>query len=346
MKLIILDESDARQIHFVSKDICIASQGLMIQSANCHFVNWKKINEISSSFTRKWQNYCSLFARLVRGGIHSIIPICSNGKRWVVVAEGKLYLLDVELRTLRHFFIIPRGRRPLRRGLCVVKDNVLIGEYWGNPERNSVNIYRVNCSSGKIEKYYCFPAKTVRHIHTVEKDPFTNQIWVSTGDNDDECKIVLLNADSGEEMILGEGSQKWRTLSFAFRAEAVYWGTDNHLGKNEIWRFVRCTGAIKKVGNVVGPVYYNTCLNDAIIFGTTMEKGEGEQDGYGRLYAVDHRDNITEVWKLKKDHWSARLFGYGVFEFAEGATWSKTFWVTAKGLNGGLRSILFELNDE
>ena len=54
------------------------------------------------------------------------------------------------------------------------------------------------------------------------------------------------------------------------------------------------------VGDVVGPVYYNICLDDFIVFGTTIEKGEGDQDGYGRLYAIDSNDHLQEIWKQRE----------------------------------------------
>lgn len=346
IKLSQLKLVDGKQVHFTETNLCLVSDALLIQAASSLCDAWQNIVTIPSSFVRQSQQFHSLLARLIRGGIHLAYPLSDKMDCWLMAAEGSLFLVDLSAPTTRPFYKIPRGRRPLRRGLCVIDDYVLIGEYWGNPERTAVNIYKVEISTGNVETFYQFPPQTVRHVHTVDKDPYSSHLWVSTGDEDQECKIVLLDATTGEATLLGEGSQTWRTVSFAFRPDAVYWGTDNHLGENEIWRYDRLTQNISKVGEVIGPVYYNTCLEDAIIFGTTMEKGEGQQDGYGRLYALDKHHNLQEVWKLKKDRWSAHYFGYGVFEFAEGSAGQNQFWVTAKGFEGGLRSILFELKYE
>jgi len=337
---------DGKQVHFTDTNFCLVSDGLLVQVASFLCDDWQNILTIPSSFVRQSQQYHSLLARLIRGGIHLAYPLSDKLDCWVTVAEGFLFWVDVASKDFQPFYKIPRGRRPLRRGLCIKDDHVLIGEYWGNPERTAVNIYKVHIPTGNIEIFYQFPAHSVRHIHTVDKDPYSNQLWVSTGDEDPECKIMLLDATTAETTLIGAGSQQWRTVSFAFRPDAVYWGTDNHLGSNEIWRYDRATAEISKIGNVIGPVYYNSCLDDAIVFGTTMEKGEGQQDGYGRLYALDMQNELHEVWKAKKDRWSAHYFGYGVFEFAEGRAGKNKFWVTAKGFEGGLRSILFELKHE
>ena len=346
MEVTILQKIKNNQVHFSIGNNLIASENLNLCFFDSEQGHWRTIAKASVSLIRRGQTYSHLFSRLIRGGIHAAIPVDEQAKQWIYVAEGQLHRVDIATKETRPFYKIPRGKRPLRRGLCVIDDQVLIGEYWGNPERTAVNIYKIAIATGEVETFYQFPAQTVRHVHTVDKDPYSNQLWVSTGDEDAECKIVLLDASTGESTLLGEGSQTWRTVSFAFRPDAVYWGTDNHLGHNEIWRYDRHTQATVKVGDVTGPVYYNACLDDAIIFGTTMEKGEGQQDGYGRLYAVDEKNNIQEVWKMAKDKWSAHYFGYGVFEFAEGSAGKNKFWVTAKGFEGGLQSILIELKHE
>ncbi len=331
------------QVHYADPDNCIASAGLSLCLSDDAGHNWQEVARIPAPLLRKTGQSSVLFNRLVRGGIHAVLP--AGNHSWLVVAERQIFLISAD-GSVRSLCAISRGRRPLRRGLCVVDEYLYLGEYWSNPERNAAHIYKIHISTGEQIVFYTFFPGTIRHIHTVDKDPYSQNLWVSTGDEDAECRLLLLDAQTGQAEIVGQGGQKWRVVSFAFRPRAVYWGTDNHRGQNDIWRYDRASGQTHKIGQVVGPVYYNTVLDDAIIMGTTMEKGEGQQDGYGRLYAIDAQDNIREIWKAKKDRWSAHWFGYGVFEFAEGCVGGNKFWLTAKGFTGGLRSILFELTDE
>lgn len=334
------------QVHYADLTQTIAAAGLHLQLNLAKIPSWRKIATLPASIAQKILQRNVLLSRLTRGGVHAVLPVSESGQTsWLAVAERQVFKISAG-GGVASLFVIPRGRRPLRRGLSVVNEHLYLGEYWSNSQREAAHIYKIHIPSGEKEIFYTFPAGSIRHIHTVDKDPYSQNLWVSTGDEDAECRLVLLHAQTGETVTLGEGSQKWRVVSFAFRPEAVYWGTDDHQGKNVIWRYDRASGQTRPIGQVVGPVYYNTVLDDVIVFGTTMEKGEGQQDGYGRLYAVDTQDNVQEIWKVRKDRWSAHWFGYGVFEFAEGSLGGRQFWVTAKGFSGGLRSILFELTNE
>jgi hypothetical protein len=346
MKPDILRTVPGIQIHYADDRCCVSSSSLRVLLSFDGGTHWHRRFRLPSRSVDCVFLRLSLYSRLTRGGIHSVSPaLGENVSEWVVVAQQRVYLVSFVGQQATELFRIKRGKRPLRRGICVVGRSVILGDYWGNPKREPVCIYEIHLDTGRVETLYQFGAGTVRHIHVVEKDPYSDFLWISTGDLDLECMIALLDPYTKELRTIGHSSQEWRTVSFAFRPEAVYWGTDNHLGGNQIWRFDRATGATQMVSEVIGPVYYNVCLDACIVFGTTMEKGEGQQDGFGRLYAVDFEGRVREIWKQKKDRWDARLFGYGSFEFAEGHLGGNRFWVTAKGFEGGERSILFRLGD-
>lgn len=346
MKLKVLQEIPGIQVHYADDQRFVSSKKMAVLGNDGSGAGWQQQFVLPSYPLTSLSLNSSLYCRLTRGGIHSILPISDkDNPDWIVVAQGKIFLVSATGSQISELYQIKRGHRPLRRGICVTKDRLFWGEYWRNPNREPINIYSVEINTQKVETIYQFGRKTIRHIHAVEKDPYNEKLWISTGDEDSECMIALLDQFTGELEIIGQGEQKWRTVSFCFCPEGVYWGSDNHLGKNKIWRFDRATKHVQVVGDVIGPVYYNTCLNKYIVFGTTMEKGEGQQDGYGRLYAIDFYGRIVEIWKQRKDLWHPRLFGYGVFEFAEGRISHNRFWITAKGFEGGLRSFLFELEE-
>ncbi len=337
------------QVHYADGKQCIGSKNLDLVESPDQGTTWRVFCRLPAPIHKLLLLKLPLYSRLVRSGIHAILPIKpANDPGYIVVAEGRIYRVSSNGEQAKCIFKIRNGRRPLRRGLCVIGNTIIMGEYWGNKNREPVDIYSIHVDDRRvegcrIERLYQFNNNTIRHVHAIQQDPFSNRLWISTGDDDPECMIGLLDKETGKIEVVGMGSQKWRALSFAFRPQTVYWGTDNPLGENQIWCLDRLTGLIKMVGEVTGPVYYNTCLERYIVFGTTMEKGEALQDGFGRLYAVDVYGTIKEVWKKKKDIWNARLFGYGVLEFAEGNPGDNRFWVTTKGFEGGMQSILFEL---
>jgi len=335
------------QVHYADDHHCIASKALSLVESVDQGASWQPLCRLPVPLLRSLLLRFSLYGRLTRGGVHAVLPIQpASPSGWIVVAAGKLFQASGDGQQVETIFQIERGHRPLRRGICLIEDRVLVGEYWGNPARERVNIYSIQLATRQVETLYQFNRGSVRHVHAVEPDPYSESVWISTGDDNSECMVARLDQRTNQLEPLGQGSQKWRAISFAFRPEAVYWGTDSHLGKNQIWRFERATGTTQAISEVIGPVYYNVCLDNHIVFGTTMEKGEGQQDDFGHLYAVDVHGGVEEIWKQRKDRWDARLFGYGSFEFAEGRLSDNRFWVTVKGFEGGLRSILFRLEDD
>ena len=228
----------------------------------------------------------------------------------------------------------------------MVASQIYFGDYASNPERGPVRVHRVDAQSGTLSTVHEFPAHSVRHIHVVQPDAEGTRLWIGTGDADSECRLLLLDPASGHTELIGGGAQMWRMVSLATDAAGITWGTDNHLGTNHLWRWDRDSRAPSCLGPVVGPAYYHTRAGSTLLFGTTMEKGEGEQDGYAHLYGVNGGSVPQELWRLKKDRWHARYFGYGLFEFAAGSTGDRRFWVTAKGLAGGLCSYLLSLEED
>lgn len=266
MKLNYLRSIPGIQVHYADTKHCIASRGLNIVRSDDQGDNWREVWRLPSTPIQAALQRIGLYQRLVRGGINTIIPFeAQTLDRWVAISGGKLYLLQQGNRLAEPFWSIPRGRRPLRRGMSAIGNEIFIGEYFSNSERDSVHIYRLTFGDDKkettnsvaVESIYSFPPKSIRHVHTVDPDPHSGKLWVSTGDEDAECMIIVLDPQTGLTQTIGQGGQKWRSVSFAFRPEAVYWGSDDPLGINEIWRYDRVTQEITAVGEVKGPVYYN-----------------------------------------------------------------------------------------
>ena len=87
----------------------------------------------------------------------------------------------------------------------------------------------------------------VRHLHNLQKDSFSNNIWLSTGDEDSESNIfyhnnkLLPDKETGVVTLykVGAGSQEWRTCGFVFTKDYIYWGMDAQVVKQQIFRIKR-----------------------------------------------------------------------------------------------------------
>jgi len=77
-----------------------------------------------------------------------------------------------------------------------------------------------------------------RHIHTITTDPYTGNIWMGTGDVDENSHIYY-SADNGDSWKrVGFGSQMWRVLSIWFTKDYIYWSTDTEVAQ-KIFRIPR-----------------------------------------------------------------------------------------------------------
>jgi hypothetical protein len=63
-----------------------------------------------------------------------------------------------------------------------------------------------------------------RHFHGLFPDPYTGNLWGTTGDTDGESAVGTF--DNGEFVPVGRGSQRWRGVGLTFTPEYVLWGMD------------------------------------------------------------------------------------------------------------------------
>ncbi|TMT86908.1 glycosyl hydrolase [Haloterrigena sp. H1] len=140
----------------------------------------------------------------------------------------------------------------------------------------------------------------VRHIHAVQTDPYTGDVWVTTGDRDTECLIGRLR--DGRIDIVGGGDQSWRAVELAFAPTAVLWGVDSVYAEQKPIRtlsraqFDDADPKPETVHEVSSSVYYaETVTIDGeqwVLFSTAMEAGE---DSTGPDTQTVHSDGATVV---------------------------------------------------
>jgi hypothetical protein len=132
----------------------------------------------------------------------------------------------------------------LRNSMCQRTDLLNNSQlfFWGDYsviDSISPFVYRGEIKNNKVEikPVYRFFSRTefqkdknnypkARHVHTTRIDPFTNDLWIGTGDFDEEC-YLMYSCDNGDNFqVLGTGSQDWRTLSIWFTENYIYWTMD------------------------------------------------------------------------------------------------------------------------
>jgi len=186
----------------------------------------------------------------------------------------------------------PMGILPT--GLCVHDGAVFLGEY-PLAATDSPRILR----STDFGETWSTVAQLddVRHVHSIQVDPYTDELWVTTGDSGSECRIGRLR--NGTVECIGSGGQEWRAVELAFTPDAVVWGVDSvYLPSNPIFRLARSAfgsdSSPETLHEASSSIYYATTLTvDAtqwIIVSTAMEAGA---DSTGPKNQTAYSDRAT-----------------------------------------------------
>jgi len=136
------------------------------------------------------------------------------------------------------------------------KGNIYLGEY--NSDDVNLPAYRIKIfkSSDRGETWdsiFTFAPRNiaglsggVRHVHAAQVDPFTQDVWICTGDDLDQPRIYyhrnqLLPDSTGHVSLslLAHGSQDFRVVSMAFTERYIYWFTDAPNSLQKIFRIRR-----------------------------------------------------------------------------------------------------------
>lgn len=155
--------------------------------------------------------------------------------------------------------------------------NVYYGEY-GVSRLADSRILRSTDDGKTWDIYYSFPKGGtpggVRHIHTVQFDEYSKNVWCATGDGNDECHIGYFQL-GGNFHSIGTGAQMWRVCSLVFTDRFVYWGADAPGGPCGVYRWSRQNGSVERVCELPGPVLFATRLADDTFVVSTEIEGVG-----------------------------------------------------------------------
>lgn len=326
------------RVHVVRDKTLWASSSYTFYRSDDRGETWKTIGQVPVRFFRSVIGRSGLLRRLLRAEIRNLLWLPSG--TLLVIADGKIYRLTANGKNFEEVHRIRRGRGPLAHGCCMDRNgHIYYGEYWLNPSREPVHIYKGIDDGLSWHPVYTFPDGAIRHIHAVQYDPFSGWLWVATGDKNGECQIAYSKDGCHTLTKIGAGSQQWRTVSLMFTKQCVYWGTDAPDKQNYIYRWKRPDGPVEQLVAVDGPVYYSMVLNNQILLATTgverernrwdplwllskvlmrsdVERGLGEWDSYAHMWVSVDGKKWIDLAKWKKDWLSPYFFGHGRICFA------------------------------
>ena len=313
------------RIHSIFNNTLIASKGYKIYASNDLGMTWKFCNTVPVKYNKRTSSSVRIMARLLRNGISSIIQLFGN--KVLICCDREMFLSNLDLDNFEKVNVPIRFFQLLDNNICKTDKFVYYGEYFPNSTRDKVNIYFTK-DGLDWELIYSFPKKTIRHIHLLQYDRFSDRIWFSTGDLGEECIMGNANYDFSDIETVGENDQKWRCVEMLFDKDYIYWGSEDPNGTNWLLSFDRKNHMLKKLMEVYTPVYNLKKLTNGYILITANERGEWDKRAH-IWCASDIEKKWQDCISFEKDRYPC-VFGFGRLVY--GCADRNRIFLTGKGL--------------
>jgi hypothetical protein len=314
-----------------SGDVLYGSRGYDLLSAkvgsNPGAFDWEYVARFNPGLRRNLSVRNSLTARLFRDGFHALAVLPSGGS--VAAVPGAIVTLQRNEKEFRQTHKIARGTRPLHI-TAVPNGGIFWGEYFDNPSRDEVHIYGSSDHGLTWSVSYTFAKGAIRHVHNIVHDPWGNCLWVLTGDNGDECRILRASCDFGHVETVLQGKQQCRAVAAIPAEGGLYFSSDTPLEQNFIYRLDR-SDKLSQLTRVTSSSIYGCRVADELFFSTMIEPSDVNLDRFVRVYQGSGRNpgDWKSVLAWQKDRWPMNFFQYGNAVFPDGNNTTSCLAVTS-----------------
>ena len=327
--------AEGKALYRAGKRLYIA-KGYTIYKSDDNREMWEIDGKIADRKYALLSRFSRLLNRLLRIEVSSMV-ILDDGTR-VLSAKKGIFVAKPGSRRYLKTFHISRGNKPMNITIDG-EGNLYFGEYFlngrfGDKEREEVHIYRSTDNGQSWQICYTFPKNTIRHIHGIFYDHYTNRLWVTTGDQDDESMIAY-TADGFKTLeILKSGSQRYRAVTLLFYKDYIVYGTDTEHETNYIYSIDRKSGEEQRLAALPGSVLMATQNAEAAVLSTAVEPSKVNSDPYASVWYSKEGLQWHEIYKARKDKYSMRYFQYGRITFPYGAVMENDLIFSGHALEG------------
>ncbi|HZU45013.1 MAG TPA: hypothetical protein VE994_20210, partial [Terriglobales bacterium] len=268
---------------------------------------WELVGRFRPAWWRRLSSSHQLGARLFRDGFHCLAKLASGDLVGAVPGAIVRCSRGHDEFTITHR--VQRGTRPLH--IASTPDGrVFWGEYFDNRRRDEVHIYASADCGRTWEIAYTFPRGAIRHIHNIVFDEHDGRLWILTGDEGDECKILRASPDFSDIEVVLCGDQQARAVALVPTSDAIYFASDTPLEANHVYRIDRHDGRTRSVAKIASSSIQGCRVGDSIFFSSMAEPSAINDTGSVRLYGSNGSDwQCLKQWR--KDRWPMRFFQYG-----------------------------------
>lgn len=270
-----------------------------------------------------------LIRRLTRCEITKLYRF--DNDEWFCIARKAIFRYNKKNGFFEKCRIINRGSRPLN--LCQDSNgSIYYGEYFFNPNKDSVHIFRTDDNGVSWKVAYKFAEGEINHIHGIFNDPFSRKIWVFTGDDDSAC--IAGYTDDGFVTFNRSfsGSQEYRVCVPLFMHDKIVYGTDSQYVQNYIRSVNRNTNVITDLVEIQGSCIYAAYFSGLYLISTTVEPSKMNKDNKSHLWYSTDGFKWHELLSFEKDCYRKTLFQFGSIRFPNYSDCGKYLICTGRAL--------------
>jgi hypothetical protein len=272
---------------------------------------WETVAHFHPVWWRNLTSRTTLSYRLVRDGFHALAVLDDHAM--VGAVPGAVVTRVPESDEFQVTHRVQRGTRPLHV-TAVPSGSIYWGEYFDNRERAEVHIYASTDRGHSWQVAYTFSAGSIRHVHNIVYDRWGDCLWILTGDEGAECKVLRASCDlrSVEEVLAG--NQQARAVAAIPAQTGLYLSTDTPLEKNHIYRLARRidgAGKVELIDDLASSSVYGCRVGEAMFFSTMIEPSAVNAGREVHLAGSREGMNWRVLARWKKDRLPMRYFQYG-----------------------------------
>jgi hypothetical protein len=276
---------------------------------------WEAVSRFRPVWWRSLTSRSALSYRLMRDGFHALAILDDplGGQTIVGAVPGALVTRTPDSDEFCVTHQVQRGTRPLHV-TAVPSGTIYWGEYFDNRVRAEVHIY-VSTDRGRTWQIaYTFSAGSIRHVHNIVYDRWGDCLWILTGDEGVECKVLRASSDLRSVEVMLTGNQQARAVAAIPTQNGLYFSTDTPFEKNHVYRLDRA-GNVEQVGDLASSSIFGCrvgCrVGEAIFFSTMIEPSAVNTGCEVHLAGSRDGTNWQVLARWKKDNLPMRYFQYG-----------------------------------
>ncbi|MEZ6017605.1 MAG: hypothetical protein R3F49_21025 [Planctomycetota bacterium] len=275
----------------------LAARGLDLLASYDGGVEFERIARAWQRPTERALALAPIAARLLRAGIHSVLPMPDGGH--VAVVRGAILRCEATADRFQTAHHVARGTRPLN--LCrAASGRLYFGEYFGNARRDEVYIY--GSDDGRAWSVaHVFPRGSIRHVHGVVYDRFRRGLWVMTGDEGDEAGIWWTSDEFRTLTPVARGFQGARAVSALPAPAGLIVPSDAPTEANFIQMLDPRTGGMERLAYVPGSVFTVGQTRALYLVSTALEPSPINLDPRVALYASLDGEDWHPIARFERD---------------------------------------------